>query len=238
MAFSVLGKEERQREKELAELAKIGNQLRSDMATKGKALKDQHRARLIELRKHREEAEILKNERRQIKDEVESLERSALDVYREIQEREEREKRDLEQEENAKESESTFMKYDSNGNQLVEIEEMQTRIAFDKNRDGEVSVEEAKYFLDDHDAVDFETFKTLCWPKIKPYIMLDSGLFKPPETVESLKEQNDNQELTYDNNEELEEGVDEHNDEDADAEEEEYEEETGEGEVRMSTFIF
>lgn len=203
------------------------------MANKGKALKDQHRARLHELRKHQEEAEILKNERRQIKDEVESLERSALDVYREIQEREEREKRELEQEENTKEAENTFIKYDSNGNQLIEIDEMQTRIAFDKNRDGEVSVEEAKYFLDDHDAVDFETFKTLCWPKIKPYMMLDSGLFKPPESVESLKQQNDNEELTYDNND-IDEGGDEHNDEEA--EEEEYEEETGEGEVRIFNF--
>lgn len=230
MIPSVLGKEERQREKELAELAKLGNQLRSDMAIKGKALKDQHRARLYELRKHQEEAEILKNERRQIKDEVESLEKSALDVYREIQEREEREKRELEQEANTKEAESTFIKYDSNGNQLVEIAELQTRIAFDKNRDGEVSEEEAKYFLDDHDAVDFETFKTLCWPKIKPYIMLDSGLFKPPESVESLTEQNENQELTYDNND-IDEGGDENNDEEPD--EEEYEEETGEGEVRI-----
>ncbi|KAG4068033.1 hypothetical protein HA402_010719 [Bradysia odoriphaga] len=226
---SELGKEERQRERELAELAKVGNQLRADMATKGKALKDQHRARLLELRKHQEEAEILKTERRQIKDEVEVMERAALDVYREIQEREDREKRELEQEENAKEAESTFTKYDSNGNQLVEIDEIQTRIAFDKNRDGEVSVEEAKYFLDDHDAVDFETFKTLCWPKIKPYMMLDSGLFKPPESVEELRE-NDNPELTYDNND-VDEGVDEHSDDDA--EEEEYEEETGEGEVEL-----
>lgn len=199
------------------------------MANKGKALKDQHRARQEELRKHQAEAEILKNERQQIKDEVESLERSALDIYREIQEREEKEKRELERVENDKEAESTFVKYDSNGNQLVELDELQTRIAFDKNRDGEVSVEEAKYFLDDHEAVDFETFKTLCWPKIKPYMMLDSGLFKPPESVDELKEQTDNQELTYDNTD-LEDGGDEHNDEDA--EEEEYEEETGEGEVR------
>lgn len=216
----------------MAELAKLGNQLRSDMASKGKALKDQHRARQAELRKHQVEAEILKSERLQIKDEVESLERAALKVYREIQEREEREKRELEQEENEREAEVTFSKYDSNGNQLVEIDEIQTRIVFDKNRDGEVSVEEAKYFLDDHDAVDFETFKTLCWPKIKPYMMLDSGLFKPPESVESLKEQDENQELTYDSAE-LDDVGDEHNEEEAEAEEEEYEEETGEGEVRI-----
>lgn len=200
------------------------------MANKGKVLKDQHRARLLELRKHQDEAAILKNERLQIKDEVEALERAALDVYREMQEREEQEKRELEQEENAKEAESTFVKYDSNGNQLIEIDEMQTRIAFDKNRDGEVSVEEAKYFLDDHDAVDFETFKTLCWPKIKPYMMLDSGLFKPPESVDELNEKNENQELTYDTGD-ADEG-DENNDEEAD--EEEYEEETGEGEVSNS----
>lgn len=202
------------------------------MSNKGKALKERKRARLEELKKNHEEAEILKNEREQIKIEVEALENAAYEMYREIRERDEKEKRELEQEENAKEAEDTFTKYDSNSNQMIEIEEIQTRIAFDKNRDGEVSVEEAKYFLDDHDAVDYETFSTLCWPKMKPYLMLDSGLFKPPATVDSLKDQNENQELTYDNdNADVEEAGDEHNEEDA--EEEEYEEETGEGEVSM-----
>ncbi|KAJ6638571.1 Glucosidase 2 subunit beta [Pseudolycoriella hygida] len=196
---SELGKEERQREKELAELAKLGYQLRTEMASKGRALKDQKLTRQAELRKHQAEAEILKNERLQIKDEVESLEKAALDIYKELQEREDREKRELEQAENDKEAENTFMKYDSNGNQLVEIEEIQTRIAFDKNRDGEVCAEEAKYFLDDHEAVNFETFKTLCWPKIKPYLMLDSGLFKPPADVELVdRESTTNAPIEYD----------------------------------------
>lgn len=43
-----------------------------------------------------------------------------------------------------------------------------------------VSEEEARYLLNGEDAVDQEKFVTDAWPNIKPYLMMDAGMFKPP----------------------------------------------------------
>lgn len=199
----------------------MGSVLRADMSTKGRALKDDHKSRLAELQKSEQEATSLKEERESLKKKAEDMENAALEVYRAAKEIENQEKSKLEAAANAKEAEETFKKYDSNGNGIIEIAEIQTRVAFDRNRDGEVTEDEAKYFLDDHDQVDFDTFSTLCWPKIKPYLMLDSGLFKPPATVDELK-----------NPEIITEGDGGEPDLDhAGGEDEEYEPEVGEGDV-------
>lgn len=228
------GKEDRLRQKQQAELAKVGNQLRAEMAQKGKSLKEDHLKRLEELKKSSLEAESLKQEREDIKKEAESLENAALEVYRAEKEVEKQEKAKLESNENQQEAESTFKKYDSNQDGYIDLDEIRTRVVFDKNRDGYVDEEEAKYFLDNQETVNFETFLTLCWPKIKPYLMLDSGLFKPPATVEELYEKN---------KDENEPAASEHDGEDIDGDiidaaaaeeeegEEDYEQETGEGEV-------
>lgn len=112
-----------------------------------------------------------------------------MQVYRDREEDARKAKMESEALSNREEAEDTFHKYDSNQNKLLEVVELQTRIIFDRNRDGAVTVEEAKYFLDEHDQVDFETFVTLCWPKIKPLLMLDSGLFKPPSDLDELEKE-------------------------------------------------
>ncbi|XP_055627082.1 glucosidase 2 subunit beta [Toxorhynchites rutilus septentrionalis] len=186
---SELGKEDRLREKQRAEMAKMGHQLRTEMSQRGKAMKEEQRLRLTELEKAKVEAEALRNEKSTIRDEAEALENAALKVYRDREEDARKAKLDTEAMNNREEAENTFRKYDSNQNQLLEVVELQTRIVFDKNRDGEVTVDEARFFLDEHDQVDFETFVTLCWPKIKPFLMLDSGLFKPPSDLDELEKE-------------------------------------------------
>lgn len=117
----------------------------------------------------------------------------------------------------------------------MDLTELQTRISFDRNRDGEVSTDEARYFLDEKDEANLENFVQVCWPRIKPFLMLDSGLFKPPATVEELEAQEHEQGHEEDHQpphddqddvDHLPEDV-----EDGTEEEEEYEEETGEGDV-------
>lgn len=185
---SELGKEDRLREKQRSEMLKMGNQLRLEMSQRGRSMKDEQRARLADLDKSRAEAEALKQEKATLKSEAEDLENAALKVYRDREEAAEKMKEETEAQSNRVEAEETFRKYDSNQNQMLETVELQTRIVFDRNRDGAVTEDEARFFLDERDQVDFETFVTLCWPRMKPFLMMDSGLFKPPVDEEPREE--------------------------------------------------
>uniref|UniRef100_A0A182XDP6 Glucosidase 2 subunit beta n=1 Tax=Anopheles quadriannulatus TaxID=34691 RepID=A0A182XDP6_ANOQN len=199
---SELGKEDRMREKQRSEMLKTGNQLRLEMSQRGRSLKDEQRARLADLDKNRAEAEALKQEKATLKTEAEELENAALKVYRDREEESKKMKEEADAVNNRDEAEETFRKYDSNQNQMLELVELQTRIVFDRNRDGAVTEDEARFFLDERDQVDFETFVTLCWPRIKPFLMMDSGLFKPPgEEPQGTAEETEEAELqsdTYD----------------------------------------
>lgn len=234
LPFAKSGKEERERDKLRADLVKRGSQLRAELSAKGKALKDEQINRLEELKKSIDEAQALKDERDNIKKDAETLENAALEIYKEAQEEERATRQDTDSNDYLREAKEHFIRFDSNGNGVLEISEIQTRVQFDRNRDGAVSEEEAKFFLDQHDQVDFDKFITLCWPRIKPFLMLDAGLFKPPASAEELhgtEQDLDGEEENIDENREpLEPGR-----EGEELEEEgEYEdEETGEGEVRL-----
>uniref|UniRef100_A0A182VPP7 Glucosidase 2 subunit beta n=1 Tax=Anopheles minimus TaxID=112268 RepID=A0A182VPP7_9DIPT len=195
---SELGKEDRMREKQRSEMLKMGNQLRLEMSQRGRALKDEQRARLADLDKNRAEAEALKQEKATMKSEAEELENAALKIYRDREEEAKKLKEEAEAVNNRDEAEETFRKYDSNQNQLLELVELQTRIIFDRNRDGAVTEDEARFFLDERDQVDFETFVTLCWPRIKPFLMMDSGLFKPPSEEGEVLEETEEADLLTD----------------------------------------
>lgn len=237
-----LGREEKQREKERAELVKQGNQVRAELSLRGKNLRDEQKARLDELKKSIATAQALKQERDNIKKDAEALETAALETYREAQEKEQQAKVEKDTVENQREARLKFSKFDINSDGVVEVTELQARIEFDQNRDGEVSIEEAKYFLDQHDQMDLDTFITQAWPRIKPYLMLDAGLFKPPADVEELKEVDGNNventdEQTFEGEqaELLEPNGEGDGDGDGEGEEQEEglddEEETGEGEI-------
>lgn len=76
------GKEDQQRERQRAELARLGSQLKAEMAAKGQAKKAEQATRLEELKRSFAEAESLVGERETIKKEAETLEKEALEVYR------------------------------------------------------------------------------------------------------------------------------------------------------------
>jgi protein kinase C substrate 80K-H len=64
---------------------------------------------------------------------------------------------------------------------------LQTQQTFDQNKDGAVSEDEAKFFLDSRDELNWEDFLASGWSQMKPFLMLDKGLFKPPTTEAPLE---------------------------------------------------
>ncbi|KAJ3667121.1 hypothetical protein Zmor_002527 [Zophobas morio] len=179
-----LGRHAREEAQRMAELVKAGKHLKAELSQRGMQLKEEKKEKLVVLEKNKEEAERVKQEKQQIKDELEAAENKALEIYRKMEDEEKKRKAEAEAAKNREEATETFVKFDSNQDGFVEISELQTRQTFDKDKNGEVSVEEARYFLNNEDAIDLEKFVTDAWPNIKPYLMMDAGLFKPPVTQE------------------------------------------------------
>lgn len=222
-----LGHEERQRQRVMADLQKRGSLVRAEMSKRGKEVKEEQSARLNTIQQSIEQAAALAAEREQIKKTAEEQESVALEAYRLIIDAEKQRKADLAAQETRVEAEEKFTLFDSNDDGVIEIGEITTRVQFDSNRDGQVDEEEAKYFLDQHDQVDFDTFVTTCWPRMKPYLMLDAGLFKPPAKVDGTEAQEG---ATHELHEEAGEMAELQNE---DVETFDEEEETGEGEVEQ-----
>lgn len=186
-----LGKVEQEQRKSQAEMYKKGAAKRSEMVARGKQLKAEREKRRSELDARRQEQESLKAEKEQLKKQAEAAEAEALDFFKEQQ----KEKEALAaanapapDDSLRSEATATFMRYDSNKDGFIEITELQQDLQLDRDRNGVVTVEEAKYFLDERDRIDLEAFITLSWPRIKTMQMVAQGLFTPPEGAEPSDE--------------------------------------------------
>jgi protein kinase C substrate 80K-H len=116
-----LGSADRIREKHQAELLKSGNQVRLEMAQKGKKLKEDQKIRMAELEKARLQAEEVKEEKYKFKSDAEVVENAALDVYRQAEEEDKKVRDELEAQANRVDAEETFKKFDSNSNGKIEV---------------------------------------------------------------------------------------------------------------------
>lgn len=116
-----LGSADRIREKHQAELLKSGNEVRLDMAQKGKKQKEEQKVRMAELEKARSQAEEVKEEKYKFKSEAELLENAALDVYRQAEAEDKKVKDELEAQANRNDAEETFKKFDSNNDGKIEV---------------------------------------------------------------------------------------------------------------------
>lgn len=162
-----------------AELTKQGNELRLQLIRQGKQLKTDKKARLEQLQKDREEAAKIKQEKEGLRNAAEELEKAALEKYRQAAEEERAKQSSANQEE--QEAFEHFQRFDSDHDGFIRISDLQSRQTFDKDKNGEVSEEEAKYFMDG-DELDWSTFYSHAWPRMKPFIMMEKGLFAPPTT--------------------------------------------------------
>ncbi|KAK9294408.1 hypothetical protein QLX08_010966 [Tetragonisca angustula] len=180
-----LGKEARLEQQKAEELIREGNKIRMEMIAKGKQLKTDYQARLVKLRAEYEEAELVKKEKELLKTQAEERESAALEKYKQV-EPEQSTAEDGGEEEELRESdaEDYFKLLDSDNSGTVTIAELQTRVTFDKDRDGAVSEEEALFFLNNQQEVDLQDFMNSAWTNVKPFLMLEQGMFKPADQRE------------------------------------------------------
>ncbi|XP_052852524.1 glucosidase 2 subunit beta [Drosophila gunungcola] len=174
-----------------AELHKRGAERRLEMITKGKQMKAEREARRLELDQRHKEQVLLRTEKEQLKQNAEALEKEAIDIFKAEQREVDAETAQAEQEpqQMRQEASLSFVRYDTNKDGFVEVTELMVDMNLDRDRNGVVTIEEAKFFLDERERVDLDAFVTLAWPRIKPLQMLAEGLFQPPQPEEVVEQE-------------------------------------------------
>lgn len=205
-----LGREARDEAIRLMEIHKAGSEHRALLIQKGNQLRSEMAENLAQLEKDKMDAEKLKAEKEALKSEIEVKENEALKVYRDAADLEKMKQFEEEQNKNKKEAEETFVRFDTNQDGSLSIIELQVRNVCDKDKNGEVSDEEARYFLGEQDQVDLEEFISTSWPLLKPFIMMEKGMFRPEETQPESEPEDVEQEdfAAYDNEKAVEESED------------------------------
>ncbi|XP_016987297.2 glucosidase 2 subunit beta [Drosophila rhopaloa] len=174
-----------------AELHKRGAEKRLEMITRGKQMKAEREARRLELDQRHKEQVVLRTEKEQLKQNAEALEKEAIDIFKAEQREVDAETAQAEQEpqQMRQEASLSFMRYDTNKDGFVEVTELMVDMNLDRDRNGVVTIDEAKFFLDERERLDLDAFVTLAWPRIKPLAMLAEGLFQPPQPEEVVKQE-------------------------------------------------
>ncbi|XP_034933878.1 glucosidase 2 subunit beta [Chelonus insularis] len=180
-----LGREARAEAEKAAELAREGSKIKLEMSQQGQKLRTDNVEKLSQLKAEYLEAERVKKEKEVIKTQAEERESAALEKYKPEpepipEETEKPEGKEIEAEE-------YFKKLDSDESKSVTIQELQTRIIFDRDGNGVITEEEAMYFLG-QDEVNLDEFIEKSWIKIKPFMMKEQGLFRPPTGEEDAEE--------------------------------------------------
>ncbi|CAH0559390.1 unnamed protein product [Brassicogethes aeneus] len=215
-----LGKSAKEEAQRMAELIKVGKELRATLSQKGVKLKEEKTNKLVELEQNRDEADKLKAEKAEILKRAQDLEQSALEKYRVIEEEEKQRKAEFEAAKNREEALADFKIYDKNQDLLVDVSELQQIPVLDKDKNGEVSEEEAKYFLSNEESLDEVAFIEKAWPLIKGHKLAVSGsLYKPPMVEAKEDAEGDEEHIEGDEEEDQEQEEDHHEAEEERAEE-------------------
>lgn len=179
-----LGKEAKAEAQRIVDLYKAGNHLRQEFVEKGFKKRNEMAEQLEQLEKDKVEAEAFRAEREVYKNEIEVLENEALKVYREAEALEKQKKDEQERLALMQEAAELFEKYDSNSDGLLTRDEINVVNVFDKDKDGQVDDEEFKYFFLEKESVNKEMFAESVLPLLKPFLMMERGMFQPAQDAE------------------------------------------------------
>ncbi|CAL8143040.1 unnamed protein product [Orchesella dallaii] len=177
-----MGRAAREEAERQTKLAKEGFQKRLEMISKGKSFRKEKEEERTRLDADRQIAESVKNEKLQLKEQVEQPEKEALEKYRLIQEEKQKQEDEQEKAQSENEAETLFNLLDSNGDDKITLDEIKVRQTFDKNKDGVVDEAEAMFFLNMNEEMSKEEFLKSGWLLVKPFFMMEQGMFKPPES--------------------------------------------------------
>lgn len=175
-----LGRKAREDALRQAEVVAQGYQIRTEFSKEGKRQTEERKQHLEELSRQKDEADAAKAEKEARKAEIEEFEKVALDKYKSEEEEKKKEEEELEKVRQDKvDAAEAFMDLDSNHDGKINMDEIQAKWVFDSNKDGIVTEEEAKVFLQDNEEYTQEQFLDIGWMIMKPhYSMLK--MFKQP----------------------------------------------------------
>lgn len=124
-----------------------------------------------------EEAERTKKEKEVLKQQAEERETAAMEKYKPPPPEQPAEPKQDDAQTMEQEAKLYFKLLDSDESNTITVAELKTRTTFDNDRNGEVTDEEALFFLNQMQEVNWEQFFESCWPNMKPFIMMEKGLF-------------------------------------------------------------
>ncbi|XP_075678928.1 glucosidase 2 subunit beta isoform X2 [Dermatophagoides pteronyssinus] len=169
-----LGEQMRIERERYLELMKQGNEIRQTYIATAKQKIDETKQELETLKSQMNEVESVKNEKFEAKNQVEELEKEALEKHRakeeELRKQKEEEEMKIREIEETKQASDVFIKLDTDSDGIITLDELKSYQGFDRDNDGSVSDDEAKFFSNGLEQLVLPTFIESSWPMVKPII--------------------------------------------------------------------
>lgn len=179
-----LGQQMREEAVKQHQLLLEGHKVYGEYCVRGQQAITEKQARLVDLEKEKGGIEAKRADLEAVKSEAEKTEKEAKDVHKQQWEAQ---KEKLMEEKKKIAALEAFEELDSDQNNLVSIQEIQSHAEFDIDSNGEVSSDEAKEYLEEHDEIDFDDFLAKVWDNINQiYRKPGSEKVEPPEAKEEL----------------------------------------------------
>ncbi|XP_018021310.1 glucosidase 2 subunit beta isoform X1 [Hyalella azteca] len=173
------------------EESKKGYSLKLGMIEQGKNMKQERKEKIALIELELQQAESVRAEQETLKLAAEELESAALEQYKEANEAKKAAEDAIKLAASEAEAKEAFGELDTDGDGAVTKQEVQADTTYDTNRDGSVSDDEATFYMQHADSLDFHEFFTKSWHLMRPAYHVAKNkagapppsLFTPPSTT-------------------------------------------------------